>query len=106
MRESFEGAFAVFEIRGFVLEDQLDIGETKNRERTEMGNARDTVHPDLKWNGDLLLDLFGGDPRPLRNDFDVVIGDVGICLDRELVKGNRAPREEAVSLSPVSGNDC
>src|SRR5260370_8022639 len=51
-----------------------------------MYNSRNTVHHDFKGNGDLLLDLFGGDSRPLRDDIDVIIGHVRIRLNRKAVE--------------------
>jgi hypothetical protein len=34
----------------------------------------------------LLLHLLGRDARPLRNDLDIVVGHIWICLDGELMK--------------------
>ena len=47
----------------------------------------------------LLLDLFGGDSRPLGDDLDVVVGDVGIGLDGKRVKRDHpsADQEERES---------
>ena len=44
--------------------------------------------------GNLLLDLFGRASRPLRDDLDVVVGDVRIGLDGKVVKRDDAPTEE------------
>src|ERR1700738_4114437 len=52
------------------------------------------VHLGLHWNGDLLLNLFSGTPRPLRDDSHVVICDIGICLNRQIVKGHRSPENQ------------
>ena len=39
---------------------------------------------DFQRNSDLLLHLFGGAPRPLRDDLDVVVRDVRIGFHRQL----------------------
>ena len=57
----------------------------------QVGNAR---HLNLDRDGDLLLDLFCGAPRPLGNDLHVVVGNVGIGLDRKIVEGDNAPGKE------------
>ena len=51
-----------------------------------MLHVRDAGERDLKRHGDLLLDLLGGAARPLRDDGDVVVGDVGIGFDGQVVK--------------------
>ena len=56
-----------------------------------MGYVRHAVHHDLKRNRDLLLHLFGGDSRPLRDDLDVIVRDVGIGFDGKLVERDRTP---------------
>jgi hypothetical protein len=45
-------------------------------------------------NRHLLLDLLGGDARPLRDDLDVVVGHVGISFDRQLMERNSAPDKQ------------
>ena len=59
-----------------------------------MVQVRNAVHRDFDGNGDLLLHLFGGAAGPLRDDLNVVVGDIGIGFDREIVKGDRAPDEQ------------
>ncbi len=54
----------------------------------------DAVHHDFKRDGDLLLDLFRGDSRPLRDDFDVVVRNVRIGFHRKLVKRYRSPAKQ------------
>ena len=44
--------------------------------------------------GNLLLDLFGGAAGPLRDDLHVVVGDVGVSLNRQVVERDDAPSEE------------
>jgi hypothetical protein len=59
------------------------------------GAVRVQDSDDLERDRDLLLDLFGRNSWPLRDDLDVVVGDVGIRLDRQLVKRNRPQPEQA-----------
>ena len=49
---------------------------------------------DFDRNRDLLFHLFGGAARPLRDHLDVIVGDVGIRLHRQIVERNRAPDEQ------------
>ena len=56
-----------------------------------MGNA---VHHDFKGNGDLLFHFFGSASGPLRDDLNVIVGDVGIGFHRQIVKGDGAPDEQ------------
>jgi hypothetical protein len=57
----------------------------------EMWNA---VHYDLERDRDLLLDLLRRDSRPLRDDLNVVIGDVRIGLHRQGSEGDDSPEEQ------------
>ena len=54
---------------------------------------RDAVHRRFEWNRHLLLDLFGGDSGPLRDDLYVVVSHVGISFDGQLREGNRPPAQ-------------
>ncbi len=56
-----------------------------------MGNA---VHHDFKWNRNLLFDLLRRDPRPLRDDLDVVVGYVRISLNGKTAERNDSPAEQ------------
>jgi len=56
-----------------------------------VGDAR---HLDFDGRRDLLLNLFGGASRPLRDHLDIVVGDVGIGLDRKVVERHSAPTKE------------
>src|ERR1039458_1823066 len=55
-----------------------------------MRQVRNSVHLDFDRNGDLLLNLFGRPARPLRDDGYIVIGDIGISLNRKVVKSSHA----------------
>ena len=59
-----------------------------------MRDVRNAVHHDFQRNRHLLLDLFRGDSRPLRDDLNVVVRYVGIGFDGKLMEGNRAPAKE------------
>jgi len=59
-----------------------------------MHDVRNAAHNGFEWDGDLLLDLFRRDSRPLRYDLHVIVGYVGIRFDGKLVEGNRAPNNE------------
>ena len=59
-----------------------------------MHHVRDAVHRGFKRNRDLLLDLLGGDSRPLGDDLNVVVGHVRIGFDGKPVERNDAPDEQ------------
>ena len=59
-----------------------------------MRHVRNAVHGDFERNGDLLLDLLGGDAGPLRDDLDVIVRHVGIGFDGKLMERDRAPDEQ------------
>src|SRR5258708_39712849 len=59
-----------------------------------MRQMRNSVHADFERNSDLLLDLFGRNSWPLRDDLDVVVGNVRISFNRKLMKGNCTPNEQ------------
>ena len=94
LREPLENPLAVPGIFLFIVEDQLEVGEAEKRKRTQMHDVGNAVHHDFERNGDLLLDLFGGNSRPLRDDLHVVIRHVRIGFDGKLVEGNRAPAKQ------------
>jgi hypothetical protein len=56
--------------------------------------VRQAVHHDFDRYGDLLLDLFGGAARPLRNDLNVVVGDVRVRFDGKTLERYDAPRKQ------------
>ena len=59
-----------------------------------MREVGDAGHLNLDGHGDLALNLFGAAARPLGDDLDVVVGDVGIGFDGQVAKGDDAPRGE------------
>ena len=77
-----------------IVENQLQIRKPEKRKRTQMHDLRDAVHHDLKRNRDLLLDLFRRNPRPLSDDLDVVVGYVGISLNRQPLERNDPSRQK------------
>jgi len=56
-----------------------------------------TVHDRFNEDRDLLLDLLRRPTGPLRDDVDVVVGDVWIGLDWQGVKRDDAPHEQEQS---------
>src|SRR5258706_13529140 len=56
-----------------------------------MGEA---VHHDFERNRDLLLDLFGGASGPLRDDLNVVVGDIRVSFNGKLLERDDAPGEQ------------
>ena len=52
---------------------------------------RHSRHLNLDRDRDLLFDLLGGASRPLRNDRDIVVGDIGIGFDGKIVERDRSP---------------
>ena len=94
LRQPLEHPLAVPGVHFVIVEDQLQIGKPEEREGAQVRDVRDAVHGDFQRDGDLLLDLFGGNSRPLRDDLDVVVGHVGIGFDGKLMEGDRSPAEE------------
>ncbi len=56
--------------------------------------VRDAVQHNFEWDGDLLLNFFGGMSGPLRDDLRVGVGDVWIRFDRQIAKRNDAPDKQ------------
>ena len=56
-----------------------------------MLHVRDAVHHHFDRNRHLLLYLFGGAPRPLSNDLDIVVGYVRVRINGQLVKRDHSP---------------
>ena len=71
-----------------------------------MLHVRDAGHLDLDGDGDLLLNLFGGASGPLRDDLDVVVGDVGVGFDGQVVERDDAPGEEEDRRRRRPAIDC
>jgi hypothetical protein len=51
-----------------------------------MRDMRNAIHHDLEWDGDLLLNLFRRNSRPLRDDLHVVVRYVRIGLHGKLME--------------------
>ena len=75
-------------------EDQLQVGEPKERKRSQMHHMRDAVHHDFQRNRDLLFDLLRRDSGPLRNDLDINVAYVSKCLNRKVAERHNAPRKK------------
>src|SRR5580658_4646302 len=56
-----------------------------------MGQVRNARHLDFNGNCDLALDLFRAAAGPLRDDLHVVVGHVGVSLDRQGFESHDAP---------------
>ena len=78
-------------VGGIVVENHGDARKPSQRDGAQILQMRDTIHDDFDGDGDLLLHFFRRAAGPLGNDRDVVIGDVGIGLHRQIVEGNGAP---------------
>ena len=93
-REPFQHLDAIPIVLRFVVENQHQAGEPKKRYRPQMLQMGYAVDDILKWNRDLLLDLFGRDPWPLGDHLDVVIRHIRIGFHRKAPEGNHAPGEQ------------
>ena len=67
-----------------------------------MRQVPDAVHLRLDRDGDLLLDLLGCASGPLRDDPDVFVGHIGIGFDRQIVKRDDAPDQQAMPSASTS----
>ena len=94
LRKPLENSFPVPCVLLLVIENQLQVREPEEGERAQMHDVRDAVHHDFERNRDLLLDLFRGDSRPLRDDLHIVVRHVGIRFDGKLMERNRAPAKQ------------
>ena len=59
-----------------------------------MHHVRNPVHRDFEWNRYLLFDLLGRNARPLRDDVDVIVCDIGISFHRKVVERDGAPGQQ------------
>src|SRR5215467_12165277 len=59
-----------------------------------MLQMRNTVHLNFNRNRDLLFNFFGRTAWPLRDDLHVIIGNVGIGLDRQVMEGDCSPKQQ------------
>src|ERR1700693_3378988 len=94
LAQTFQNPLPVPVVIRLVVENQLQVGESEERERTQMHHVRDAIHDDFERNRDLLLDLLRGNSRPLRNDFNVVICYVGIGLNGKVMESDDARCEK------------
>ncbi len=84
--EPFQHLLAVPVVHGTVVEDHDDERQTENRLGAQISHVRHSGHFDLDRNRDLLFHLFRGTAGPLRNNCDVVVGDIGIGLHRQVME--------------------
>src|SRR3974390_1161948 len=92
--EPLEHALSIPGILLFIVENEFQIGKAEERKRTEVGDVGNTIHNGFEGDGHLLLDLLGGDARPLRDDLDIVVGNIGIGFDGKLVEGESTPKNQ------------
>src|ERR1700676_1953766 len=59
-----------------------------------MCHVRDAVHRHFQRHRHLLLDLFRGNPRPLRDDVYIIVRNVRIRFHRQLMKRNCSPAQQ------------
>ena len=94
LREPLDNFRAIPIVNGVVVENHGDARKPGQRYGAQILKVRNPVHYDLNGNRDLLLHFLRGPPRPLRDDRDVVVGDIGIRLDREVVERDCAPDQQ------------
>src|SRR5579871_365009 len=94
LAQTLENAFAIPVVVRVVVKDHFYIGKPEQRERTEMNHVGHSVHGDFERDGDLLFDLFRRNPRPLRDDFDIVVGDIGISFNRQVMERDDSGRKD------------
>ncbi len=76
---------------GAVLEIHFDGGQTVEGNGAQVLQPRDAVHFDFQRNGDQAFHFFGGVAGPLRDDFHVGRRKIGIGVNGQLQKRERAP---------------
>jgi hypothetical protein len=79
---------------GVVVENQRHQRKAEDRLGTHHREVSDSIDLNLDGNRYLLLHFLGGVARPLADDRHVVVGDVGIGLNRQAVEGKSAPERE------------
>ena len=94
LAEPLQHVLAIHVAGGVVVEDEHQAGEAGQRGRAQMGEVRNAGHLDLDRHRDLALDLLGAAARPLGDDLDVVVGDVGIGFDGQVAERDDAPGGE------------
>ena len=94
LRKPFQNPLAVLEVTRFLAKNHFHRGEPEDGPGANVGYAGNAVHHGFQRDGDLLLDLLGGDAGPLRDDIDVIVGHVGVSLDRQPMKRDNAPGKQ------------
>jgi hypothetical protein len=88
--QSFETLFGLWQFVGWTSDPSVD-GRQQEDAHYQGWN---TVQYDFEGDSDLLFYLFSSAARPLRDDNNVIIRYVGICLDRKILEGNGSPDEQ------------
>ena len=94
LAQPLQHVLAIHVAGGVVVEDQHQAGEAGQRGGAQMGEVGNAGHLDFDRHRDLALDLFGAAARPLGDDLDVVVGDVGVGLDGQVAERDDAPGGE------------
>ena len=94
IRKPFQHTLTIPRVDGVVVEVHYDRRDAGQREGAEILHLRNAGHLDLGGHGDLLFDILRRVARPLGDDVDVVVGDVGIGLDGEVVERDSASDEQ------------
>ena len=95
--DALQDLLAIPIVGGFVVEDEHHAGKSEQRSGPQILQVWDAVHDNFQRNGDLLFNFFGGAAGPLRDDLDVVVGDVGIGFDGEIMERDGAPDQQQES---------
>ncbi len=86
LREALQHLLAIPVVGGFIVENEHQAGEAEQRCGAQVFQVRDAVHHDFDGDGNLLFHFFSGVARPLRDDLHIVVGYVGVGLDRQIVE--------------------
>ena len=105
-REALQHPLPVPDVVRIVVEYEDHDGQPGNRYGPQVGEVGDAVHHVFEGDRDLLLHLLGRPAGPLGDDPGVIVGDVGIGLDREMVEGNMPPPEEKEARRPAQSAGC
>src|SRR5208283_66310 len=92
--QSLKYFLAVPIVVGGIIENEHEAGKSEEGGGTKMSQMRQTVHLNLNRDGDLFFHFLRRATWPLRDDLDVVIGNVGIGFNRQVVKGDRTPDQK------------
>ena len=99
LAQPLQHPFPIPVVLGFVVEDQFQVGESEQRERSQVNHVRNAAHHDLERNRHLLFDLLRRNSRPLRNHFNVVVRHIGISFNGKVAERSNTPGKKHQSQS-------